>query len=801
MKHPGRGLSYPFYALLCGALLAGCGGGGGGNNNSGGGANPAPPPAGGTAQIQGTVTDPRTDQSPAVSSATVVLIASEDVEAADSIQPMEDTARAVMAGTNTNGFTATTDANGNYTITGVPDGGYYLVVIPAATDTEHVPGAKRVALQVSGGVLVAGSDGQVGNGDIEITQIQSAAANYVGASTCLTCHPDKQKAKKTLHFVGFRQVDRTGTSVANGLQDLNSTTPYPLADNAAKGLDAWFTNPATESLLSNDTGEHVLLGKDADGAYFQVGATAAEAAGHPKYRVHFTYGGETGKWKMRYITIVGNDGMPAGLWGKNNMDSAITGSTRNGFGYFIMAPMQFQEQFTGTFDPATGIGTPGANGVGGPFVKYHDDRWDFTVGGAGEFTADAKAKSWDTNCASCHGGNDIMENAAGDLEVKFPLDPNGYTLIDGSATKYDINVGCEKCHGPGSEHVAQGGRGRFIVQPDDLTPGRATQICETCHIRGDNLTAIGGEVPLVSPSAGEFKVFRPGNSPADYFGTTGGSGIAPFGFESDNLINGYLQTINYETDTKHSWIDKVLYQDPNPFVTSTAAGDRTQVTGTFNHSLGHHQQFEDVVRTKMYKNDNQMTTCFDCHDPHGTNEEHQLIANADNNAVCLSCHNASLRPPAADETAPDEAKEGKHPANFQFITQAEAGALAATGAVAPSIGTEVMRHVATWTGNNLMGTLDYDPDGSASSAVPGSGRCTFCHMPQTSKSASFHNALLINGSGNQYLEADIHSHTFDVMTTEAINSMEAAIGDPAKTTPSGMTNACGFCHNSFGIIN
>jgi predicted CXXCH cytochrome family protein len=799
MERPRPRLTGFLYAALCGLVLAGCGSGGGNNNNSGGGA--APPPSDGTAQIQGTVTDPRTDQSPAVAGATVVLVAAGDVEDADSIQPMEDTARAVMAGTNTNGLMATTDANGNYTITGVPDGGYYLVVIPADIDTEHVPGAKRVALQVSGGMLVAGGDGEVGDGNIEISQIQSPSANYVGASTCLTCHPDKQKAKKTLHFMGFRKVDASGTSVANGLQDLNSTTPYPLADNAAKGLDAWFTSPPTEILLGNDTGEHVLLGKDAQGVYFQVGADATEAATHPRFRVHFTYGGETGKWKMRYITIVGNDGLPAGLWGKNNKDPAITGSTQNGFGYFIMGPMQFQEQFTGTADPTTGVGTPGSNGVAGPFVKYHDERWDFTAGGSGQFTADAKAKSWDVNCASCHGGNDITENVVGDWEVKFPLDPNGYILVDGSATKYDINLGCEKCHGPGSEHVAQGGRGRFIVQPDDLTPGRATQVCGTCHIRGDNLTAIGGEVPLVSPSAGMFKIFRPGNSPADYFGTTDGSGIAPFGNESDSLVNGFLQTINYETDTQHSWIDKTLYQEPNPFVTPTAAGDRTQVTGSFNHSLGHQQQFEDVVRTKMYKNDNQMVTCFDCHDPHGSEQEHQLIANPDSNAVCLSCHNASLRPPPPGETTPDESLEGRHPANFQFITQAEADALAATGAVASSIGTEVMRHVATWTGNNLMGTLDYDPDGSAGSAVPGSGRCTFCHMPKTAKSASFVNALLVNGSGNQYLEADIHSHTFDVMTTEAVNSMEAAIGDPANTTPSGMTNACAFCHSAFGIIN
>jgi predicted CXXCH cytochrome family protein len=553
---------------------------------------------------------------------------------------------------------------------------------------------------------------------------------------------------------------------------------------------AMFTSPPTAITLAG-TNQVVFLGKDAQGPYFQVAQTATSE----KYRVVFTYGGETGKWKMRYMTIVGDtDDKLAGLWGGNNRDMAITGATGNGFGYFEMAPMQFQEAYT-----------DGSDGVTGPFVAYHADRWDFGPNGndgGGLFTADVKAKSWDTNCAGCHGGTAI-DNATGDMEVKFTLDANGYALNDGSATKYNINIGCEKCHGPGSEHVAVGGRGRFIVMPDDLTPGRLTMICGTCHISGANQTIIGGEVPLIdSPSGTGFDIFKPGMSPAKYFGTADGGAIAPFGNESDLLVNGYLMPINFITNSSASWQDE-MYQLNNPFDPPTPGVPTGQVTGTFNHSKGHHQQFEDLVRTKMYKNDKELVTCISCHDAHGTAEEHQLVANGNNNAVCLQCHNGDdLRQPAPGETTPDESLEGKHPANFQFITQAQADSLAADTATAAditAIGGEVMRHVGVWTGNDLMANLTYDPDGSAGSSIPGAGRCTICHMAKTSKSASNSNAISVQKSGNQYLTGDIHSHTFDVSSTEAVNAMEGDKG-AAGTTPAVMTNACAKCHGAFDDI-
>lgn len=71
------------------------------------------------------------------------------------------------------------------------------------------------------------------------------------------------------------------------------------------------------------------------------------------------------------------------------------------------------------------------------------------------------------NCLFCHGG-DAAERA----------------------------IGCERCHGPGKQHLAQ--PGGAIVNPARLSPELRDQVCEQCHLFG------------------AARVTQPGRSPADY---------------------------------------------------------------------------------------------------------------------------------------------------------------------------------------------------------------------------------------------------------------------------------------------
>ena len=56
------------------------------------------------------------------------------------------------------------------------------------------------------------------------------------------------------------------------------------------------------------------------------------------------------------------------------------------------------------------------------------------------------------------------------------------------------NVGCEKCHGPGGDHVRQPGRSS-IVNPARLDSLQANDICIQCHSQGQ---------PLKNPIAGQY---------------------------------------------------------------------------------------------------------------------------------------------------------------------------------------------------------------------------------------------------------------------------------------------------------
>ncbi len=77
---------------------------------------------------------------------------------------------------------------------------------------------------------------------------------------------------------------------------------------------------------------------------------------------------------------------------------------------------------------------------------------------------DTSKKQWFKECAGCH--------ATGVDPVKKTFKEPG--------------IGCEACHGPGSNHVeaAKGYEIATIINPKRLTAGSAAQICGSCHSRG-----------------------------------------------------------------------------------------------------------------------------------------------------------------------------------------------------------------------------------------------------------------------------------------------------------------------------
>ena len=56
-----------------------------------------------------------------------------------------------------------------------------------------------------------------------------------------------------------------------------------------------------------------------------------------------------------------------------------------------------------------------------------------------------------------------------------------------------LAIGCENCHGPGSEHISHAGRSGSIINPAKLQPRLAEEICLNCHQGGDARTLQPGK--------------------------------------------------------------------------------------------------------------------------------------------------------------------------------------------------------------------------------------------------------------------------------------------------------------------
>jgi len=164
-------------------------------------------------------------------------------------------------------------------------------------------------------------------------------------------------------------------------------------------------------------------------------------------------------------------------------------------------------------------------------------------------------------------------------------------LCDGChSVNYDIhtktvtewNVGCEKCHGPGSEHVKQP-IATNIMNPARLDFVAGNDTCIQCHSQGR---------PISNPVEGKYYDW-------------------PVGYEISKKLQDYWKLEEHkfgETTFAH-------------FADGTAHKNR--------------MQGNDYVTSLMY---NHGVTCYTCHDVHGTQHPSNLRKPAQE--LCMDCHAA-----------------------------------------------------------------------------------------------------------------------------------------------------------------
>ena len=169
-------------------------------------------------------------------------------------------------------------------------------------------------------------------------------------------------------------------------------------------------------------------------------------------------------------------------------------------------------------------------------------------------------------------------------------------------TPTEWNVGCEQCHGAGSDHAAHPTKDN-ILNPARMDYVDANDTCIQCHSQGQ---------PLKNPIEGKYYDW-------------------PVGFHVG------LHLADFWKLEPH----KLGEQTFTHFADGTAHKNR--------------MQGNDFVQSLMYTRG---VTCFSCHDPHGTTNEAILRKPA--GEICLTCHGVNTQ---NGPHAPSIEAHTHHPAN------------------------------------------------------------------------------------------------------------------------------------------
>lgn len=491
----------------------------------------------------------------------------------------------------------TTDAEGNFVVREVPEGTFFVHVTPAPDDVVHLPGgnasrSSSPAEQLRGRSMT-----------IRLSTRPSPSARTVGSSTCLECHADHEGWNKTAHKLGWTVPQSPGPmqdfsahpQYFRALESFPATDTYTngtrleLGDyDANRGDDKFKLRVAGDERLPIQTvyADVYLWRSTADGKFYisMANRLNPQDPNSPAHmEIKLLYGGAV--HDQRYIVSV-----PPSLGDRQgwytllryNMTGRDERMNRN---RRVWHDYKFWYWWA--------AGTDGRHGttddvITGPPVNTN---------------------AVQTMCASCHlnGWERYQDQATGQYLVRAVDDPAGEMNIDDDPAMDEINVGCENCHGPGSEHVANPEGSRSIVNPTYLSSERASVVCGRCH---DRRQGYGG--PTV----------------------------------------GYTQAISVTGELARPGISRheliTVYTDPvKKGPTMTGPGRENNIWPDDVHSTQPHQQYSDFLKSGMYRNDRLLVTCSDCHEMHGTTSNRRWLLHDPedpNSALCQRCHTVDLLP-------------------------------------------------------------------------------------------------------------------------------------------------------------
>jgi len=411
---------------------------------------------------------------------------------------------------------------------------------------------------------------------------------YVGSNLCLACHKSMAGFKTTNHSSLMRRPLPKYTLVPGmGVitNSLKGTT-----DDFIAGLDF---NTLTGTPFDKYKPNAPRLSVD-NGTYYMIVGTikapviATLGGQRPNA---FVPSGSAQRYLVRIPVADGRGGLSASVY---------------------VAPF--------TYAPGTGYAAATAG-----WYDATTNAPKLTSGASSAAVASAGISNHTGSCVGCHTGalGPITKTAAGEYQFKGFTDisqaSDDPTLVDyDNDGNFDVmNIGCETCHGAGSNHVLNGGDPALIVNPAKLSPAAQADICGRCHANGKSAPSGTFGWPYNDASG---KAFTP-------FDTRDGKPLSAF----------FALNINLWPDGAH-------------------------VNG--GRQYGAYQKSAHA----------RANGCTGCHNPHAEGEGHLLrqsiqAANltiptkVDDNTLCLSCHAA--RGPFASFTQQDVLDSARNDAKAQ----------------------------------------------------------------------------------------------------------------------------------------
>jgi Carboxypeptidase regulatory-like domain len=664
---------------------------------------------------------------------------------------------------------ATTAADGSFKLVGVKPGSVYLYV--SAPSNAYLDGETLKSISVKSGATVSGVV-------VTLSGRPGAAATYVGMKTCAACHDGK----------AFKSLDGTPHAAAHsrfvteGTSHLVYKSKWPEPGDKYLPRDPKGKLLKVQDPLDGEGMVNAALCTKGDGSNRQylfkfypeqkegVSLTDADLDCSDKpadavwIPVAATIGGE-GKWgegytdpdhkvadrspnfdegKQRYMCKI-EDVPYIVKWMKENNVS------REGQKQDYVA---FMPVFMMQYGTPEGSKVLAKGQVGAPmFWQKSPASWCDPY------------NTLSRNCAGCH---------ATGLQLKtqdFLGDPNPKHKYKSVVTYWDykdLNITCERCHGPGSEHAAAGDKTKIIV-PRHLTAKAGNEACGQCHGSHDakNQRPLG--------------IYKPPYD-ANY---------------KDTLGHGFFVPGVYNLETFHVNFDKPSIK-PNTLEGDWEAGS-FMAWPDQTHGRAHSMELSELRRSAHLNNTREKLTCYTCHEAHSLDAGpaslkvggYEFASPAyGNNTLCLACH--ATRGQFKNVTMSDVA-----------VLQLDAGRKVTKAGdafpVQPAevfvsrdrVARAVARHMQVGAG---MGGALYTPDNPSMPV----GSCTSCHMAKIGKLTDLNvdamYRLDFDKDGKSAVaEGGTSSHVFDIVWPGQSSILKNP--DPSKGHDYDiMPNSCGKCH-------